>query len=75
MTLKKELNLEREQEFENLKGVWSELDKVRGMWIENPSSPVLTDRLRQQEEEAGRMEERFRRVYQRLYGSWLGIEE
>lgn len=75
MTLKKELNVERDQVFEGLREVWSELAKVREMWIENPLSPILTDRLRKQEERVNKMEERFHKVYEKLYGSWVGIEE
>lgn len=75
MTLKKDLNVERDRVFEGLRDVWGELEAVREKWIENPLSQELTNQLKKQEQEASKLEEKFHKVYQRLYGSWVGIEE
>ncbi len=75
MEASKKLYTERDAIFDTLTNAWSELELVRSKWIENPLNQGLAEQLKELQRKASKLEERFSNVNQRLYGSWVGIDE
>ncbi len=69
------LYMQRDEIVDDLKSSWQALDGAREQWLLDPLNPTLPDHVKRLGLEADRLGDELRKVSERLYGPWYGVDE